>query len=487
MQRIQDKLNNSEYQYRQALEASAKAAHKRGVIMSESGVKTLDTLEQQIKKLMKPEDELGNALDPAQIAANRAKADDLIRQFLSVARGANLANAFDFTDVKRQLRAEIKGVDIEIISTTPAAMATFHQQLQNAVSAFDLKATVVGLLDLQMAAGMRVNNPEDADKALGMSSERLKAISHETSIADQYMTRLSETTNLVNQAIRKINPDVFKEVSYVGSAMGGPAVAVRDEQEVASKQELLALQQSILAASEKEALTRAEVLALTERAKALNASSSNGPMDWWQGGGLGAGNVNALYEALNALQEKAKQFEASGLSSVTGSLEQHMANLREESRFIEEHMSSLEAKYGSALAQGLGILLQTESTSQRIAANLERAAKAQALAGSAPLTESMGGHIRRFASGGYARGVDQIPAMLAAGEHVTNSRSSRRFFSQLQAINAGQQPAYRQSGGSVTNIGDVSITVKDSGSPQATAREVMQAIRRESRRGSSRI
>ena len=77
--------------------------------------------------------------------------------------------------------------------------------------------------------------------------------------------------------------------------------------------------------------------------------------------------------------------------------------------------------------------------------------------------------------------------MLAPGEFVVNQRSSRQFFSQLQAINAGSRPVYRDSGGQVTHVGDVSITIAESSTPKQTAREIMAAIRRESRRGSSRL
>jgi hypothetical protein len=95
--------------------------------------------------------------------------------------------------------------------------------------------------------------------------------------------------------------------------------------------------------------------------------------------------------------------------------------------------------------------------------------------------------MRYLASGGFARGVDQIPAMLSKGEFVVNSKSSRQFYSQLSAMNAGSQPVYRESGGSVTNIGDVAINVTESSLPKQTAREVMSAFRREMRRGSGRL
>jgi TP901 family phage tail tape measure protein len=58
------------------------------------------------------------------------------------------------------------------------------------------------------------------------------------------------------------------------------------------------------------------------------------------------------------------------------------------------------------------------------------------------------------------------------------------FYSQLTAVNAGRNPNVN-SGGSVTTntMGDVSITINDSGSPQATAREVQRILQRENRRG----
>ena len=117
--------------------------------------------------------------------------------------------------------------------------------------------------------------------------------------------------------------------------------------------------------------------------------------------------------------------------------------------------------------------------------SIQAAAFAQSSLSTGAVTAAKGGPIGYFASGG--RGTDTIPAMLSEGEFVTNAKSSRRFFSQLQAINAGRTPVYRESGGSTTSIGDVSISVNESSSPRQTGREVMQAFRREIRRGSGRI
>ncbi len=150
---------------------------------------------------------------------------------------------------------------------------------------------------------------------------------------------------------------------------------------------------------------------------------------------------------------------------------------------LQDQVSSVSGAATSVTSSVGGITTALEgsiSAAQRLIATLSQA---QSMSG--PVTASKGGRIGYFASGG--RGTDTIPAMLSEGEFVTNAKSSRRFFSQLQAMNAGRTPVYRESGGSTTNIGDVSINVNESSSPRQTGREVMQAFRRETRRGSGRI
>lgn len=125
------------------------------------------------------------------------------------------------------------------------------------------------------------------------------------------------------------------------------------------------------------------------------------------------------------------------------------------------------------------------------AGNLERAADAQerikrAQSTTASVAQAKGGYMR-FAAGGKAHGTDTIPAMLSPGEFVVNARSTRQFFSQLVAMNAGVKPIYRQDGGAVTNIGDINVSVNGSTSTRQTARELATALRREVRRGTSKL
>jgi hypothetical protein len=128
-----------------------------------------------------------------------------------------------------------------------------------------------------------------------------------------------------------------------------------------------------------------------------------------------------------------------------------------------------------------------------LAAAYERMARAAAAAaqarGSAGAVAYHGGPMSRFfADGGFVgRGQDKIMAALSKGETVVNSKQSRRFFSELNAMNQGSQPVYREQGGPVTNVGDVNVTVNGGDSSAQTVREIGRGLRREIRRGNIKL
>jgi len=103
-----------------------------------------------------------------------------------------------------------------------------------------------------------------------------------------------------------------------------------------------------------------------------------------------------------------------------------------------------------------------------------------------PIGHKFGGMIYRQLGGFTPQGTDTVPAMLSPGEFVVNAAATKRFYSQLVAINSGVKPVFREQGGPVTNVGDVNITVTEATSAKATARETMSAFRREMRRNTSR-
>jgi len=122
---------------------------------------------------------------------------------------------------------------------------------------------------------------------------------------------------------------------------------------------------------------------------------------------------------------------------------------------------------------------------ERAAAAAERAARAAASGGAT--NQAFGGMMHLARGGPATRGIDTIPAMLSPGEFVVNSRSSRKFFSQLQAMNAGQTPSYRENGGSVTNVSIGDINVPAAGNPTQNGREIARVLNREIRRGTARL
>lgn len=88
----------------------------------------------------------------------------------------------------------------------------------------------------------------------------------------------------------------------------------------------------------------------------------------------------------------------------------------------------------------------------------------------------------RRAAGGQV-GMDSVPVLAQPGESFNTVEATRKFFPQIQAMNAGLTPSFNRSdAGTTNNFGDVNIEVGDVNSPRETAREVMKAIKRESRR-----
>lgn len=98
-----------------------------------------------------------------------------------------------------------------------------------------------------------------------------------------------------------------------------------------------------------------------------------------------------------------------------------------------------------------------------------------------------GGRVGRYLAAGGPVGTDVVPSWLSRGEFVMNSGAASKFASQLVAMNAGVQPNFRSDGGSVTNIGDINVTVSGGATGRQTARSIAAELRRELRRGSTTL
>jgi hypothetical protein len=98
-----------------------------------------------------------------------------------------------------------------------------------------------------------------------------------------------------------------------------------------------------------------------------------------------------------------------------------------------------------------------------------------------------GGRVGRHLAMGGPVGTDVVPTWLSRGEFVMNARAASQFASQLVAMNAGVQPVHRSDGGSVTNIGDINVTVSGGATGRQTARSIAAELRRELRRGTTTL
>jgi TP901 family phage tail tape measure protein len=183
------------------------------------------------------------------------------------------------------------------------------------------------------------------------------------------------------------------------------------------------------------------------------------------------------------LTDTAQQVQNS--STAMANLNDSTVNVKTNTDTVIASTANLTTNLNAATAAGYRLMKAMQAAAEAAAA----AARATAAAsGSASGAYYGGPAIRYRQSGGFApRGKDRIPVMASAGEFFVNARNARRFSSELQAINAGSQPTYRDHGGPVTNVGDINVSVTQGEAANQTARQIAAALRRELRRGTSRL
>ncbi len=205
---------------------------------------------------------------------------------------------------------------------------------------------------------------------------------------------------------------------------------------------------------------------------------------------LKLGGTDARVQAIDAVDRKIKEGIQTQKQLTTGQNESADAVKK-----IQDAMNFLNGSIGTSASLTEGIKSGYEAATKAADTTLKKQLeinRAQAAGNAAPrmfggpMFRRHGGPLYRAFGGFTSRGTDTIPAMLSSGETVVNARSSRKFASQINSMNAGVTPVYRQEGGVVNNsvnIGD--INVNGTSDPDTTARRVMSQIRREQRRGTS--
>lgn len=202
-----------------------------------------------------------------------------------------------------------------------------------------------------------------------------------------------------------------------------------------------------------------------------------------------AGNFTSTTDAsgrlLINLTNTSQQVQAS--SAAMSTLNTATGNVKTSTDNASTSTANLTTNLNSATTAGYALARAMQAAAEA-AAQAARAAAAASSSSSAGGAYYGGPAIRYRQAGGFApRGKDTIPVMASPDEFFVNARNARRFSSELQAMNAGSQPIYRDHGGPVTNVGDINVSVTQGEAANQTARQIATALRRELRRGTSRL
>lgn len=393
------------------------------------------------------------------------------------------------TDAQDQLAQNPLQVQFEVDTN---ALKRVEKQLRDQLQ--DLRIQIGGdsLFFLQRGTGLPVRDTKSVETAINrLTTELQKDIEASRAVAEggQEIDRIIRRINITGERGFETGDDELRRLAT--RELGGVSQKILDVITPSNRQEVNEAAEGLLNFRDKldSAVERGDFTAKTLNEIATAGQTAKEAME-----AIGPvaraliftandeKSIGAQVQDFRELVGQQQNLEKSGrrLQTPAARARQEFlqqTDLDEESRKALQNLGA----GGAALNSGSKSML---SNSRQTRLQLEAGARALSQVGQqgSPTGGSQG---RFFASGGFPRGTDTIPAALSPGEGVINPKSTRSFFSQLQAINAGQQPVFRESG-SVTNVGDINVNVNSSEQP-ANPREIAQAVRRELRRGTSKL
>lgn len=401
----------------------------------------------------------------AQLSLNNADTKQLAQLGLGAAV-AKLGSQLTVNPLKLAFDADTGITRVQ--SKITQAFATFKVKL-----GFDTK----GFEDL---LGQTFANPEQVFKGLDQAQAQAATIRKQlgdSEVAAKQVAQLRQQANtfLQTAASNAPSPNDF------GAAFNAPELDAR----------LRSIITDFSALANQSQITSADI----EKAKQAVTDFIDNGTNKSLAGKFDFATVNKGLAAFVISLEQLAQVQQKALNPTEAS------NLKAQLQQIDGLLSGINANnIGESLRSGSAALQSAVSPAETIAtssatvkANYEKAAQAiirasQASPGGAQ-GFATGGLVRYYADGGFTpRGTDTIPAMLSPGEFVVNAAATRKFYAQLVAINSGRQPIYRAEGGPTTtqnfHFGDINVV---SGSSKTPGRAVVDEVRRELRRATSKL
>ena len=428
-------------------------------------------------------DQNDQLFDPAE-EAKRAKArQEGLKKIAKLAfssKDFRAADALGLGNLVRDIQDDLQRTPIELQFNVEKSVQRFGDSVRKSFSTLDIKFPFLKQLEAAVGQSLR-NSIDQVPQALDQITAEAQGITgqqNQQNVLDQEIVKQRQEIELLIQKLEARAPlrsqvqDQFKPAVEATNATIArlKELAKSDSINVGAIQtELQSLRQLDFGSKFGTLATDAKLIgeAFTRAATLSQSLQKVDPVTPEQ------------IQRLQILDGILRQAGVSNILSAASSLSTNVVNAVQPTGTIATNAQSTATSYQLALQQlqqiaAIGVPSGTITVQQASVA----AAQGRTLLGQKSLYFAQGGTVNR--------GMDTMNVKARAGESIINPDSTRKFFSQIQAINAGKPPIFREEGGGVTNIGDVKININGSESPQATAREVMKAFRREKRRGSGR-
>ncbi|MEN6367689.1 MAG: phage tail tape measure protein [Thermoguttaceae bacterium] len=487
-------------QAEQAMKLAQKAAQEQ------ARVNEMKTLMKSILTDLAAFDKKGEAKTPQALEEQQKRLQENIERFRQLSmtgQKVDVSQLLAFDTLQRRVTAALEGgvskIDIKQFNAVPESFAALREQIEKGIGPIRILIEKSTSMDAALAGEMKGMSAEEAVNHLEQKlqqarqqkinfnelTQRLDAARQALSgfasntkadidkwindVAQYEMKSIEGMTAWSDVSKQPLKPEAQKFLD-LARKFSAPNAQVND----ADYQALLKAHDDYVKAIKPSPESEAAMQKILQRALAVKeqAQAVQKGEEGVQKGVMPAIQADQRIKDIEAALRDAKAAAEQTQQSTGAAAQGASATTAALGEVAQVDMSGLVGQITSATSAMWGLVAAAQSFQMPDTAGAEFA--------------SHGGLMRYFAKGG-AVGVDTVPAMLAPGEFVMSASSTRKFASQLFAMNAGIRPVYRSEGGSVTNIGDINVTVQGGGSSRQTARSIASELRRELRRGTSTL
>jgi len=416
-----------------------------------------------------------------------------------------LGDVSGFSELRREAEQALGSLYFEDLQMAPAAVAQMWDELR--ASAAKVRLEFKGVVIMEELTGMTIEQ-RGLDAVLKQYGEKLGGFTEQSKKRAQYERDATKAREEFQRALDPVSEKVFTQPERTLVTLPGEAKAA-----VKAREAYASFTQQLVKLSSQSKITAEDAAKLRKASEGLADPKKLRMAFPGEGRDLGSqdrflAHLSSLTAAYLKLRTAKENIEKTGRIDPV-EVQKHQM-IQQEQRLLQQKQSI--QNQGAAAVMREAAAVQSVSTAiggqismsnsavgaadavaaswMRVASAVRTAASALAsvASGGSVQVAASGGSIRRFDAGGAARGTDTVSAMLSPGEFVMNAKSTRQWYPQLLAMNAGIKPS-REQGGSTTNagiIGDVSVNV-GGGATKQTGRDIVAVLNREIRRGSSRL